>query len=166
MKVRLLCVVISLLFLVGCANGKSEIKSLGDMTFTVDISYKDDNYKCNGTIINNKLTLEIQEPSSIRGLKITFNEEEILIEHLGLRENIPIEKFPENSPLMLFNSAILQIENGDLDASDKRNYKVRGEIENEKFEFVLSPAFLPISVDILNLDFKAIFSNITVAKTP
>ena len=112
------------------------------------------------------LTLEVQEPSTLKDLIITFNEAEVLIQHLGLKQSILTDEFPKNSPLMLLYSAIIEVNNGDLETSDKKNYEVHGEIENEKFEFVFSPAMLPVSVEIEGLNFKSIFSNVTVEKTP
>ena len=159
----LMCVIMLAGF-VGC-GGEKEVKPvLKGISFVAKITYYNEQYECDTQIDNNgKMTICVNDPDDLKGLKLTFSSEKIIAEYLGLTYTPKIDKMPFGNITKMIYLTLENISKENLGAKSKEsNCVIKGECQNREYEFEFSPSGLPLSLKIPNENFKIEFCDVNV----
>ena len=156
---------LAITFFCGCDS--KEIKpQLKGISFLANITYYNESYKCDTKIDENgTMHITVNEPSALKGMKVTFSKNGAYAEYFGLKYEINTQSMPFGNITKTVYMLLEDImKKGAVNVSDGENGIVEGECHNRKYEFHFSPSGLPLMLKIPDEDFKIEFSNVTTCE--
>ncbi len=150
-----------LLLMCGCTAQKQVSPVIDNISFTADITYVEQNYVCDATILDSTLNLCVIEPENIKGLSLKIDKNGVTAEFKGIEHAMDVNSLPQNAVIQILFKILNDITDKTIDVS-RENCEITGNIDGNKYLFVFSPSGLPISLKIDNLDIEIKFNNVTL----
>jgi len=164
---RILSLVFSLVFLCGCAGTAANVKPvLTGITFETKLTFYNEVFCCSGQMSKEGvLTLTVNEPETIKGMKLTVEKESLTAEFLGLTYSPKTEKLPFAGVAEVLYSAISDAVYRNPQVKTQDNTFFIESAENDKYyKIALTESGFPISAEIPSAALTAEFSNVSIMK--
>lgn len=134
------------------------------ITFSADIVYYNENYSCDCIIDKSgDFKVLMTSPENLKDLSFEFSGESCKIMYGGMEVPGAEHFLPTKSSVSAIRN-VLKAYNGAECKKDKGNYFINGDIDGNNFKLTVSPAGLPLSLEIPDLGFTAAFKNVTLIK--
>jgi len=164
---RILSLVFSLVFLCGCAAKATNVKPvLSGITFEARLSFYNEVFCCSGAVSKEgELTLRVNEPQTIKGMKITVKKDHLSAEFKGLTYTPKTEKLPFANVAQVLYSVLSDAlyRNPQVKVQDNKFFIESA--ENDKYyKIILTEAGFPVSMEIPSAALTAEFSNVSILK--
>ena len=164
---RILSLVSSLVFLCGCAAKATNVKPvLSGITFEARLSFYNEVFCCSGAVSKEgELTLRVNEPQTIKGMKITVKKDHLSAEFKGLTYTPKTEKLPFANVAQVLYSVLSDAlyRNPQVKVQDNKFFIESA--ENDKYyKIILTEAGFPVSMEIPSAALTAEFSNVSILK--
>ena len=164
---RILSLVFSLVFLCGCGAKATNVKPvLSGITFETRLSFYNEVFCCLGAISKEgELTLTVNEPETIKGMKLTVKKDHLSAEFKGLTYSPKTEQFPAANVAQVLYSALSDAiyRNPQVKAQDNEFFIESA--ENDKYyKIILTEAGFPVLIEIPSAALTAEFSNVSIMK--
>jgi len=164
---RILSLVFSLVFLCGCAAKATNVKPvLSGITFEARLSFYNEVFCCSGAVSKEgELTLRVNEPQTIKGMKITVKKDHLSAEFKGLTYTPKTEKLPFANVAQVLYSVLSDAlyRNPQVKVQDNKFFIESA--ENDKYyKIILTEAGFPVSREIPSAALTAEFSNVSILK--
>ena len=164
---RILSLVFSLIFLCGCAAKTTNVKSvLSGITFETRLSFYNEVFCCSGAISKEgELTLTVNEPETIKGMKLTVKKDHLSAEFKGLTYTPKTEKLPfaNVAQALYFALSDALYRNPQVKAQDGAFF-IESVPNDKYYKIILTEAGFPISIEIPSAALTAEFSNVSIIK--
>ena len=153
---------IGIFVLAGCKDKNTGVLKLSGIRFTADFNCKNERYTAECGVDKNKcLTAKIITPDNLNGLVFTVIDNNCTaslgdIEIDGDEVYYPDEFFLKNLYEVMVKS------DGQEYSYSKENSAVSGVIDGRSYTLNVSPAGLPISLSIPEIDLKIDFNNLSI----
>lgn len=167
MKIRVLAAVFVFAVLFsGCKKAaQSHNTVLTSISFRANISYYNENYTADCVIDKDgNLSAVVTEPENLAGLKFSFIDEKCEVNFGDMSVSDESVYMPENSAVGTINKVFKECQNVTPKKS-KHNFKLKGSCDGKKYTLDVSPAGLPISLDIPDLGLKVDFNNVSLVNS-
>ncbi len=164
---RILSLVFSLIFLCGCAAKTTNVKPvLSGIAFDAKLTFYNEVFECSAEISkDNTLTLTVNEPQTIKGMKLTVKKDHLSAEFKGLTYTPKTEKLPFANVAQVLYSALSDAVYRNPTVKQQDNTFFIESAKNEKYyKITLTEAGFPICVDIPSAALTAEFSNVSIIK--
>lgn len=164
---RILSLVFSLVFLCGCAAKSTNVKPvLSGITFEARLSFYNEVFCCSGAVSKEgELTLRVNEPQTIKGMKLTVKKDHLSAEFKGLTYTPKTEKLPFANVAQVLYSVLSDAlyRNPQVKVQDNKFFIESA--ENDKYyKIILTEAGFPVSMEIPSAVLTAEFSNVSIIK--
>lgn len=164
---RILSLVFSLVFLCGCAAKATNVKPvLSGITFEARLSFYNEVFCCSGAVSKEgELTLRVNEPQTIKGMKLTVKKDHLSAEFKGLTYTPKTEKLPFANVAQVLYSVLSDAlyRNPQVKVQDNKFFIESA--ENDKYyKIILTEAGFPVSMEIPSAALTAEFSNVSIIK--
>lgn len=158
---RLLVFVVALSMFCGCAQNKSTAPVVDNISFAAEIYYGDQDYSADVSIVDGVLNLTVTAPEEIDGLTLKLDENGIKANFKGITFTPDTSSLPQGAiSQILFN--VLNDAKQKTAVCGDENCEITGTVDGYKYTFVISPSGLPIELEVVDLDFKIEFTNVTL----
>ena len=152
------------MFLTGCSgknNSKPVRLNLRSISFTADVTYYNENYSAECIIdAYGGFVAMLTKPDSLSGLTFEFTDT-CKLKFNGIEIDNAERFLPQNSSFSLVNDIINSSEQLPV-VKDGKNYVIHGEINGQKYSFVIAPSGLPISLSMTSYGLNADFKNVSI----
>lgn len=164
---RILSLVFSLVFLCGCAAKATNVKPvLSGITFEARLSFYNEVFCCSGAVSKEgELTLRVNEPQTIKGMKLTVKKDHLSAEFKGLTYSPKTEQLPAANVAQVLYSVLSDAlyRNPQVKVQDNKFFIESA--ENDKYyKIILTESGFPISMEIPSAALTAEFSNVSIIK--
>lgn len=159
---RLLLFVLSFVFLAGCSKSGSITPIVSNISFTAKIDYNGNAFVCECDIKDSDFDLTVLEPEKINGLSYSLSNNQITEEFCGVSNSKSVDEFSDNSVIVVLYTVFNRINGAKTGVNDDGNYNITGTADNYEFKFVFSPSGLPVTLQVLDLNLKVDFNNVTL----
>ncbi len=145
----------------GCSQPKQISPILNDISFEAQISYENENFVCDTTLLDDTLNFSVIKPDEIKGSSLTLSENSVKAEFNGLSFEPDINSIPQGAVIKVFLEVLKDVKDKKIDCNDN-NCIINGSVSEYEYKFVFAPTGLPISLTIDELDLEIDFKNVTV----
>lgn len=163
MKKLALLIFVTFFLLSGCNTTKTVTPVTKGIEFTLKVTSKDAEYNISAIIDNGGcMEATVNSPEAIKGMKITSNKFETLAEYKNLKYTYNEEEFSGDNYIITVYNILSSLEDKDLSFKNGENCLIADKYLGEKYEFIFSPAGLPIELNIDSKKLKVLFNDITI----
>ncbi len=164
---RILSLVFSLVFLCGCATKATNVKPvLSGITFEARLSFYNEVFCCSGAVSKEgELTLRVNEPQTIKGMKLTVKKDHLSAEFKGLTYTPKTEKLPFANVAQVLYSVLSDAlyRNPQVKVQDNKFF-IESAPKDKYYKILLTESGFPISAEIPSAALTAEFSNVSIMK--
>lgn len=157
----------SLIFLCGCSAQTAKVKPvLSGITFETRLSFYNEVFCCSGAISKEgELTLTVNEPETIKGMKLMVKKDSLTAEFKGLTYTPKTEKLPAANVAQSLYSALSDAlyRNPQVKTQDN-NFFIESAENDKYYKIILTESGFPISMEIPSAALTAEFSNVSIIK--
>ena len=155
--------ILPLLFCIicGCSQKRQVKPILNNIAFTALADYNSDKYNVDATITDGALNLIVNEPEKIKGFVLQIDKNNVKAEYKGISYDSDIDSLPQAAIARLLFNIVDDISDKNLICSNE-NCEIIGEVDDIQYNFIFSPAGLPLSLNIEDINLKIEFSNVTL----
>ncbi len=161
---KIISLIIILITLAAC-SGKEGVKpQLCGISFTADITYYNENYKGDFTVLDNgDMTVIIREPEILEGYTVTVANGKMTAEYLGLTFVPGTGNMPFSGVLDEVYSKLTEIRGSSLLANLKNGeYILKDGKDLSEYTLYVSPTGLPQRLLIPDEAFSVYFYNVSI----
>ena len=164
---RILPLIFSLVFLCSCAGTAANVKPLlSGIAFDVKLTFYNEVFCCSGEMLkDDTLTLTVNEPQTIKGMKLTVKKDLLSAEFKGLTYTPKTEKLPAANVAQVLHTALADAvyRNPQVKAQDGAFF-IESAPNDKYYKIILTEAGFPISAEIPAAALTAEFSNVNIIK--
>lgn len=161
---RMVCLIVLVLFLCGC-EGQQPVKTRGvGFSFGLDLAYYNEEYELSGAVSNDGvLTLEVTAPEDLSGLKLTYKDQTVKAEYMGLTYTPDNGKMPIGcATTVLYELLRLAEAAEDLPQQKEGQVCREGKVGDDWYRFFFSPFGLPLSFEVPACGLTGVFRDVTL----
>ena len=150
------------IFLFAGCKSKSATAAVNfrSVSFVAEITYMNENYTANCVVDDaGGLTAVLTYPDNLAGFTAVLTDDDCRIEYNGISIG-NFERFPQSAVISLIKQ-IVDACNGAEATAKKKNFTVRGSIDEHQYTLKVSPGGLPISLSIPDIGMSVEFKNVT-----
>ena len=164
MKKALAVVLLIILVMCGCGKKNDIELKTKNISFVAEVSYYNESYSFKTKIdAKGNMSATVIKPDSFKDLTFDFSKGKTTAEFMGISYVPQNGKLPANNAAKVIYEAMIDVSsNKDVDEKDGKNFVAEGKIDNRKYVFVFSPAGFPLSLELTDEGYKAVFNNLTV----
>lgn len=148
-------------FFCGCSQKRQVTPILNNISFTALVDYNNDKYNVDATITDGTLDLIVNEPDKIKGFVLQIDKNGIKAKYKDISYNSDINSLPQAAIARLLFNIVDDISNKNLECSNE-NCEIVGRVDEKQYNFIFSPAGLPLALNIEDINLKIEFSNVTL----
>ncbi len=161
MKKFVVLPLLTVFVLCGCAKPKNITPVLNNISFTSNILYEDQEFLCDVSIIENKISCTVNSPEQLKGLAFNVDQNNLSAEFMGLSYEYDLNSLPHGSIIKILFKILNDVTELEV-LSTEKNCEIKGSTDGYKYEFVFSPSGLPIILKFENLDLQIKFNNVVI----
>ena len=150
-----------LLVLCGCSKLEKATPIIENISCTAEIEYNHSKYVCDLESFKDGLNLTVVEPKEIAGIKFIIKNNKVTTEYKGISDAPELNELPQHLITRIVFDVINDVKGKEIEF-DKFNGVINEEVEGYKYGFVFSPAGLPISLSIEDIDLEIYFKDISL----
>lgn len=161
---RILCFALLVVFLCGC-QGKQPTELIGKgLSFGVDLTYYNEEFKCDGTVSQDGvMILCVREPEDLNGLTFTYRGKDVTAEYMGLTYTPDCGKMPVGCAASLLYHLFGQVGTSEeLPQQNEGQLYLEGKADGYWYRFFFSPVGLPLSFEVPACGLEGIFRDVTL----
>lgn len=164
MKKTLAVIFIIVIVLCGCSEKKKITPKLNNISFVAEITH-----------YNEKITLEtsfdsegnmnaiVLKPEDFKSLEFNFKDDKVTAQFLGLTYTPKTGNLSVNHAARIIYDAFCDAEkHSKITIKKGENCEIKGETEGRQYVLKFSPAGLPLSLELKNDGYKAVFNELRV----
>lgn len=149
------------LVLCGCTKTKYTEPVLNNISFTASIVLNNSEFIADATLLEDELELVVNSPQEIKGLILSISKNGVNAVFNGITFAPDVNSLPNGAVIQILFEIIRDIE-GKNAVCNNENCMIQGKVNNYAYDFIFSPAGLPISLEIKDLNLKINFTNVTI----
>lgn len=161
---RMVSLVVLVLFLCGC-QGKQPVKTKGvGFSFGLDLAYYNEEYSLSGSVFEDGvLVVEVTAPEDLSGLKLTYKNQTVKAEYMGLTYTPDNGKMPVGcATTVLYELLRLVEETQELPRQKDGQVFREGKVGEYWYRFFFSPLGLPLSFEVPACGLTGVFHDVTL----
>lgn len=160
--IKKLFVLLPVLLLVGCVQKRTVTPQLYNISFTAEISYKDETFKSDIMIGEDALKFVVIEPQEIKDFTLEITKNGTTAEFKGLKHTSDANLLPQGAVAQILYDVLNDVANKNNVFKDDENCEIEGEVNGYEYSFVFSPSGLPLLLEVDDISLKIEFKNVTV----
>ncbi len=163
-KILIPSLLIILIFLCGCEKNSDVNPITQNISFTVETVFQNQEYCFSAQTDNNSnLKITVNFPENLKSLKLYFNADTVEMDFWGLKKEIPLSSFEEDSLFRMVYEGITTAKNAEELKLENDNFFTEFKIGSNYYKMLFGESGLPIGIrntdNSLDIQFKSINLN-------
>lgn len=164
MKRTLAVIFILVMVLCGCSEKRKITPQVKNISFVAQITRYNEKISLETTVDSKgNMKAIVLKPDDFKGLQFNFQGDKVTAQFLGLTYTPKTGELSVNHAAKIIYDAFRDAEkHSKISVKDGENCEIEGDTEDMPYILKFSPAGLPLSLELENDDFKAVFSELRV----